>query len=274
MNNNNSILLKHPAFDPSTASACNLLVKIGIDSFSYAIIDKPTQQVMALYDEQECDSSSLDFDKLFKKNELLSFSYQQVQIACYSDNEMSIPNALFDEKSVELHTKLMKNNTVVNQFQQKHFGFTTIFGLEKNVQSAIDSRFSKVKTYSHYAGLLALAENIKETSLFLDFSANSFTTLFVKDEQVIFQKCYETVNIEELNYFILLLIHQLNTPTSEIAVHLSGIIHLDDHKHQCLQKYFSKIDFLKLASEMNVGILENFPAHYYVNLLALTKCEL
>lgn len=274
MNNNNSILLKDPAFDPSTASACNLLVKIGIDSFSYAIINNPTQQVMALYDEQECDINSLNFDELFENNDLLSLAYQQVQIASYSDNEISIPNALFDEKSMELHSKLIKNSTVVHQFQQKHFDFTTILGLEKNVQTAIDNQFSKVKIYPHHAGLLALAENIKEASLFLDFSAKSFTTLFVEDEKVVFQKCYETVNTEELNYFILLLINQLATDTSEITVHLSGIIHLDDHKYQCLQKYFSKIEFSKFGSDVNMALLEDLPAHYYINLLALTKCEL
>jgi hypothetical protein len=274
MNNNNSILLKNPAFDPTTASACNLLIKIGLDSFSYAVVNNSTQQVMALYDEQECDISSLNFDALFEKNELLNLAYQQVQIATYSDSEISIPNEFFDENSIELHSKLIKNNTVVSQFQQKHFGFTTIFGLQKNIETAINNQFSKLKLYPHYAGLLAFAENIKETSLFLDFSANSFTALFIKDEKVIFQKCYETANTEEFNYFILLLINQLTIAPSEIAVHLSGIIHLDDHKYQCLQKYFSKIEFTKLPTQLNVELLEDMPTHYYTNLLALTQCEL
>lgn len=274
MNNNNSILLKDPAFDPSIASACNLLIKIGVDSFSYAIVNNSTQQVMSLYDEQECDISSLNFATLLAKNELLNLPYQQVQIASYSDNEMSIPNDLFDEKSMELHSKLIKNNTVVNQFQQKHFGFTTIFGLEQSLQNAITTQLPNAKIYPHYAGLLTLAENIQDASLFLDFSANSFTALGVKDGIVRFQKCYETVNTEEFNYFILLLINQLTTTASETAVHLTGIIHLDDPKYQCLQKYFSKIEFLKVATDIDVALLEDLPTHYYTNLLALRQCEL
>lgn len=273
MNNNNSILLKDHAFDPSTASSCNLLIKIGIDSFSYAITNHSTQRVVSLYDEQECDINSLNFDALFEKNELLNLPYQQVQIAIYSEDAISIPNELFDENSIALHSKLIKNNTFIHQFQQKYFDFTTIFGLAKPLQIAINNQLNNVKIYPHYAGLLALAENIKNASLFLDFSANSFTALFVKDGKVIFQKCYETVNKEELNYFILLLISQLSIDTNEVTIQLSGIIHADDHKYQTLQKYFSKIEFVKLTTELNVELLEDMPAHYYTNLLALTQCE-
>lgn len=273
MNNNNSILLKDPAFDPSTASVCNLLIKIGVDSFSYAIINNSTQQVMSLYDEQECDISSMNFDLLFEKSELLNLPYQQVQIAIYGEDEISIPNELFDENSIGLHSKLIKNNSFINQFKQNHFDFTTIFGLARPLQTAITNQLNNVKIYPHFAGLLALAENTKDNQLFLDFSANSFTALFVKDGKVIFQKCYETVNAEELNYFILLLINQLNISTSEIAVHLSGIIHTDDHKYECLQKYFPKIEFVTLVTEINVELLEDMPVHYYTNLLALTQCE-
>lgn len=274
MNNNNSILLKDPVFDPSTASVCNLLVKIGIDSFSYAIVNNITQQIIALYDEQEYNNNLVNLTERFEKNEHLTLSYQQIKIAIYSDNELSIPNEFFDKNSIKLHSKLLKRNTIINLSQQNHFGFTTIFGLDKSLQSAITSQLTNVKMFPHDAGLLALAENIKNAQLFLDFSANSFTALFIKDEKVIFQKCYETVNTEELNYYILLLINQLTIDIRKTTVQLSGIIHSEDYKYQCLQKYFHKIEFGKLTTEINLELLEDLPAHYYTNLLALARCEL
>ena len=272
MNNNNSILLVAPNFDQLAASACNLTVKIGMDSFSYAVINNANQQVIALYDEQECDINAFNLKELFEKNSHLSLAYQETKIAFYADDEISIPADLFDENSVELHSKLIKNNASINVFKQAHFGFTTIFGLSKSVQNLINSQLGNVKMYPHYAGLLALAEHNENTQLFLDFTANSFTALLIKNQQVIFQKSYETENAEELNYFILLLINQLTISTNEISVRLSGIIHQDDHKYQCLQKYFSKIEFVQLAKDLNLELLEDMPAHYYTNLIALTQC--
>lgn len=272
MNINNSILLIDPTFDPSMASACSLLVKIGIDSFSYAIVNKSTEQVIALYDEQECNISQLNLTERFEKNPYLNLPYQQTKIAIYTDDEISVPNDIFDENSIELHSMLMKNNTVINLFQQNHFCFTTIFGLNQSLQNILTSKLSNLKMYSHNAGLLAIAEDSKNDQLFLDFSVNSFTALFIKDQKVIFQKCYETENIEELNYFILLLINQLNILTTEVTVRLSGITHESDNKHQCLQKYFNIIEFVKLDTELSLQILEDMPAHYYINLLALNQC--
>ncbi|MBY0543049.1 MAG: DUF3822 family protein [Sphingobacteriaceae bacterium] len=272
MNINNSILLIDPTFDASMTPACSLLVKIGIDSFSYAIINKSTEQVIALYDEQECNISQLNLTERFEKNSYLSLPYQQTKIAIYTNDEISIPNDIFDETSVESHSKLMKNNTVIHLFQQNHFGFTTIFGLDKSLQDILTSQLSNLKMYSHNAGLLAIAEDSKNDQLFLNFSVNSFTALFIKDQKVIFQKCYETENIEELNYFILLLIHQLNILTTEVTIRLSGIINENDSKHLCLQKYFNIIEFVKLDTELSLQILEEMPAHYYINLLALDQC--
>lgn len=272
MNSNNSILLIDSAFDPSMALACNLLVKIGIDNFSYAIVNKSTEQVIALYDEQECNISRLNLTERFEKDLYLKLPYQQTKIVIYTDDEISIPNDIFDETSVELHSKLIKNNAAINLIQQNHFGFTTIFGVNKSLQSILIAQLSNVKIYPHNAGLLAAAENAKDAQLFLDFSINSFAALLIKDQKVIFQKCYETENIEELNYFILLLINQLNISTNEVIVQLSGIINEDDSKHQCLQKYFNVIEFFKLNTEQNLQILEDMPSHYYINLLALDQC--
>jgi hypothetical protein len=272
MNINNSILSIDPNFDPSMASTCSLLVKIGIDSFSYAIVSKSTRQVVAVYDEQECNISQLNLTERFKNDSYLKLPYQHTKLAVYTDTEISIPNDIFDESSIELHSKLMKNNTVINLFRQNHFGFTTIFGLQQSLQDILTSQLSNLKIYSHNAGLLNIAEDTKNDQLFLDFSANSFTALFIKNQKVIFQKCYEVENIEELNYFILLLINQLAISLTEVIIRLSGIIHVDDKKYECLQKYFTTIEFVKLDTSLSLQLLEDIPEYYYINLLALDQC--
>lgn len=272
MNINNSILLIDPAFDPSIAPACNLLVKIGMDSFSYVIINKSTDQVVALYDEQECSHNLLNLSERLEKDSYLNLPYQITKIAIYTEDEVSVPDDIFEDNTIELHSKLLKKNTIVNPFKQRKFGFVTIFGISKHLQEVLTTQLINVKMYPHSAGLLALAENAKDSQLFLDFSANSFTALFIKDEKLIFQKCYDTENVEELNYFILLLIDLLTINQAETIVRLSGIIHLDDSKYQCLEKYFNTIEFVKLDTALDLHLLKELPTHYYTNILALAQC--
>ena len=66
MNTKNSILLIDPAFDTNTAVNCSLLVKIGIDTFSYAILDKETNKIIAVFDEQECEDVSKTLSERLK----------------------------------------------------------------------------------------------------------------------------------------------------------------------------------------------------------------
>ena len=117
-----------------------------------------------------------------------------------------------------------------------------------------------------------MGEKVNETALLLDFSVGSFNALYLQQQQVVFQQCYEIDNLDEFNYYLLLIINQLNINTKETNLHLTGIIHEGDDKYNCLLKYFSKADFIAPSNDLNQQILDDMPAHYYSSLLALDQC--
>lgn len=271
--NNNSILLIDPKFDPASASACNLLVKIGLDSFSYAIVNKENKQVNAVFDEQECENGAQKFAERLKTDTYLKLPYQDVKLAIHTSNTIAIPNDLFNEEDLESHSQFFTEAHSGNLYSQvqNHFGFTTIFTLPKATDNSL-SAFTNGKKFEQNAGLLSLAEKLEETTLVLDFTVGSFNVLFVKNQQVIFQQCYEIENIEEFNYYILLIVNQLNINLQETTLNLSGIIHEGDEKYNCLLKYFSKADFIAISNNLNQEVLDDMPPHYYSSLLALNQC--
>jgi hypothetical protein len=271
--NNNSILLIDPTFNPATASVCNLLVNIGLDSFSYAIINKATKKVSAVFDEQECENGAQKFAARLESDSYLQLPYQEVKIAVHTLNTIAIPNDLFDETTLESHSKFFTAPHSGNLYSQaqSYFGFTTIFTLPKTVEDNLNG-FKDGKKFQQYASLLSLAENSGESSLILDLTAGSFRVLYTKNQQVVFQQCYETENIEEFNYYILLMINQLNINLKETTLNLCGIIHQEDEKYNCLLKYFTKADFTSVNNHLNQEILNDMPAHYYTSLLALDQC--
>ncbi len=274
MNNSNYILLIDPAFDPANSSTCNLLISVGIDHLSYAIINAENKQVYAIFDEQECEDGALKLRERLKTDSYLALSYQEVKTAVYTPNTVAIPHELYDEHSQTLHAKYLMSTSTAQLHTQHlpHFNLTSLFALPKSIDGVLNEQWGNCKKYPHHAGLFALAENKSGHQLWLDFSVASFHVLYVNDGQLIFQQCYEIADAEELNYYILLFINQLNIPSAATAVHLSGIIHQDDEKYNCLSKYFSAIEFTPVPHPAE--LLDDMPSHYYSSLLALDQCAL
>lgn len=274
MNSNNSILLLDPSFDPATASACNLLIKVGQDSFSYAIINKETQQVNAVFDEQECEDGLQKLSERLKTDPYLTLPYQKVKVAVHTPNVIAVPNDLYHEATLANHTPYFIGSHTGSLYQQSHshFGFTTVFALSKAAEDTLNS-FNLSQLFTLDAGLLALAANIGENGLLIDFTANSFQVLYLKNQQVVFQQNYEIENLDEFNYYLLLMINQLGIAPKETPLFLSGIVHEGDERYNCLSKYFVQLQFINGQTALNQGILDDLPSHYYSNLLALDQCE-
>jgi len=275
MNNQNSILLLDPTFDPKTSINCNLLVKLGINSFSYAIIDKEKNKVVAVYDEQECDDVPTKLRERLKNDSYLALTFSEVKIAVYSENTISLPHAIFNDDQLELATSFFSPSHSENLYTNTHpnFGLNSVFSFSKITDELIHQSLATSKKYHPNDGLLKLAEHVEDTALLLDFTAGSLHLLYLKDKCVIFQHGYEIENQEELNYYILLLIHQLKIDPHHTIVYISGIIHEGDEKYNLLKQYFDTLTFLNLPnSGLDQQVLDDMPTHYYTSLLTLDQC--
>ncbi|TKC10728.1 DUF3822 family protein [Pedobacter polaris] len=271
MDNKNSILLIDPTFDPASAPSCNLLVKVGSKSFSYAIVNTETKKVNAVFDEQECENGAKKLIDRLKTDIYLGLPYQEVKIAVHTPNSIAIPLELYTADNLSSNAQFFTENHSGNLYvaHQSHFGFNTIFSLPTNTDEAIN--FASGKKYHENAGLLALAEQMKETALVLDFTVGSLSIIYLNNNQIIFQQSYEIDDIQEFNYYLLVMINQLNINAS-CNIYLTGIVHKNDEKYNCLLKYFNTIQFLTINNSLDQQVLDDMPAHYYSSLLALYQC--
>lgn len=276
MDNKNSILLVDPKFDLNTAADCDLLLKITPDSFSYAIIDKRSRQLKVVYDEQECDNVPATLAHRLKNDVYLTLTFKDIKAAVHTENSINIPNELFDSEQLNQYAKFFTEEQSDNLYTRPFstFGFTSIFTLRKFTEQTLAASLSNCRLYAQNAPVLALASRPDKSVLLLDFTAASFHALYTEGEKMIFQNYYQVDNAEEFNYYLLLIINQLNINTAATEVQLSGIIHIGDDRYQCIEKYFDTIVFnLPPAKEVDHKILDDMPAHYYSSLLALDLCE-
>lgn len=274
-NSKNSILLVDPEFDPNTASDCNLLLKITADSFSYAVIDKHSRQLKAVFDQQECEDTAAELASALRRDSYLSLPYREIKVSVYTPNTIAIPNNLFNRNELNSYANFFAEASSANLYTRPFakFGFTSVFNLEQFIEETLDKSLASAARYEHHTPLLALGSSAEGTSLLLDFTVGSFNVLLLENRKMIFQNTFEIDNPEEFNYYLLLLIQELKLSPSSSAVLLSGVIHQDDAYYNCLSKYFGDLRFnLPPADQFDHTILDDMPAHYYSSLLALDLC--
>lgn len=274
-NNKNSILLVDPEFDPNTASDCNLLLKITGDSFSYAIIDKTSKQLKAVFDEQECTDLKTALTTALKQDVYLKIPFKDIKVSVYTPNTITIPDTLYADQDLNVYAKFFAEEQSATLYSRPfaRFGFTSIFNLQLFTEEALNTYLVNAKRFEQNAPVLALAPATGNTVLLLDFTVGTVNALLMNDGRVIFQNTYEIADAEEFNYYLALMIQELALDTLTTEVLLSGIVHDEDGFYACLNKYFNLISFnLPPAGDIDHAILDDMPAHYYSSLLALDLC--
>lgn len=276
MNSKNSIILVDPDFDVNSASNCDLLIKVTADNFSYAIIDGSENRLVVLYDHQECTDVVGTLTAQIDNEQYFSIPFRTVKASVYTRNAIAIPNDFFDADNLDTYAKFFSVRQADRLHLQRLEGrdFTSIFNLTSSLEELLENRFASGKIFDHTAPLLTLPSKVPGKNLTLDFTVGSFNAMLTDGQELIFQNCYETEDAEEFNYYLLLMIHQLELDTAATTVALSGIIHDGDKKFEAIKQYFPKVEFnVHQADKLDVAILEDMPDQYYSSLLALESCE-
>jgi hypothetical protein len=270
----NSILLLDPEFDPNMAPDCNLLLKITNDSFSYAIINQDNKSVKAVFDEQACSNVTHTLKTKIKNDPYLNYPYKEVKIAVTTDNCVTVPNELYNSKDLNAYINFFTKapSKTLHVKNNGNFDFTSIFCLQQHLEDELDMHFKTASKHEQSEAVLNLAAHI-ENGLVFDFTALSFTAIQVVNGKLVFKNAFEIESGDEFNYFLLLLIKQLDLDLEQTPLYISGIINENDQNHRILQKYFKNAQFsLPQNKEIDCTILEDMPAYYYSSLLAIDLC--
>jgi hypothetical protein len=278
MNNNNSILLVDPNFDPNAAIPCNLLLKITADSLAYAIVNTENNRVEVLYDRQNFLDHQQTLMPLLHADPYLRMSFNSVSVCSYTINSISIPNDFFKEEEIQTYKPYftesenysgnLNTSTVTTQ------NFKTIFLFPNVIEDAIKAYWPQAKRLEQTAPLLSKPQVAREFLLNLDFTAGSFYAMLTKDGALIFQNFFLTEDSDEFSYYLMLIFKQLELDPAKVDVQISGIINEGDAQQDFLKSQFRSVSMhVPDLPTLENSILEDMPAHYYTSLLAIQLCE-
>jgi hypothetical protein len=278
MNNNNSILLVDPNFDPNAAIPCNLLLKITADSLAYAIVNTENNRVEVLYDRQNFLDHQQTLMPLLHADPYLRMSFNSVSVCSYTINSISIPNDFFKEEEIQTYkpyfTEPENYSGNLNTSTVTAQNFKTIFLFPNVIEDAIKAYWPQAKRLEQTAPLLAKPQVAKEFLLDLDFTAGSFYAMLTKDGALIFQNFFLTEDSDEFSYYVMLIFKQLELDPAKVDVRISGIINDGDAQQDFLKSQFRSVSMhVPDLQTLENSILEDMPAHYYTSLLAIQLCE-
>ncbi len=278
MNNKNSILLEDQAFDPVSALNCNLLLRITADSFSYAIVNALAGKIEVVYDCQDFQPTEHNLSATILGDPYLSLLFKTVKIGSYTTNIIAVPEEIYTPEVVDPYLKYFTDldNYSRNLYTARYSGqdFRSLFLLPNAVESAIKIHWREARSFEQTASLLAINQIAESHQVYLDFTAGSFHAMLLEKGKMIFQNVFQIENSEEFQYYLLLLIKQLEINTTGTKVLASGILNEGDEQHSILLKYFKAVNLCTPPeSTISDSILEDMPPHYYTSLLALNLCE-
>lgn len=269
-------MLTDSAFDLSTATHCSLLMRIGVDSFSYALVDTIQNKIMLVYDEQTYRPSIEQLSERIKTDPYLRLAFSQVKIACYTDKLAHFPESLFNKNSTFIQTALIGDFSSENLIQRREpkWALRSLMGFSENENNIFRTIWPDSRCYPVSSPMLQRIKTIEEdTALYMDFTAGAVYIVYWRSGELIFHQTFEISDADELNYYLLLLQELLALPMAQTTLCLSGIIHTDDDKYQRLARYFNDIRFILSEISVQSAFLNDMPLHYYTTLFTLYACE-
>jgi len=271
--------------DINLTQSYHLSIQADLNGLSFCVLDPVRNKYIVLEHfnfkpNQLFDDYLNELENFLDNHKLLNQSFKKVRLIWLCRKNALIPAQLFDKTKLksllelshpldeldEIHYKPLKYNDIVSTFI---------------VPNLIANLFTK-----KYPGILFYNQQIpfinhiiekhhaEQTIGFVNMQENFFEFVITKNGQIEFYNNFTITNAEEMTYFILYTLEQLqiNTKNSELIV--SGLIQKNSEHYQVLNNFFKNIKFEHLPEGLTYSYTFNkIPHQTFTNLFNLIYCE-
>ncbi|MET4083202.1 hypothetical protein ABIB40_003171 [Pedobacter sp. UYP30] len=265
----NSLLLADSSFTSQPSQGCHLLMQVTEDGFSYAIINQDDNTPKVLFSVQQPGPLNHEISQAFSNDHFLSLKFASVKVAVQTSNVLFLPEDLYEEKQTDNYHSFVDRPDEITKHRHADLKMVTLFGINPELKNLLPAQ----TIFFPILSPLWICANQGLSSCFLvDFGSNLVTFLYQKDGKLIFQNSFAASNIEEFNYFLLLVKQQLSLEETT-PILMQGLVENGDDYANCLQKYFLDVK-INLPKTLSYNELTaQMPQHYFNSLLAILLCE-
>lgn len=269
--------LKDKAFGPPEAEQSELLIKAEGNRLSYAVLTAE-KKVAVLFDSDLQMPFEDILSGLISENDYLRFPYKAVKLAIETFHFTFIPTELFSEENLLRYESLFSKTLIPSPrvSSSTKTGIKTVFNAPDHISRKVREHYPTVSIHPQSAPLIeGIFQNYQPGKrLVLQFNQSSFELLVLSHKGLEFYNIFELSTPDDFNYYLLLVLQQLNMGDFNSEVLLCGDIDSESLLFKRTEKYFSKISF---ASTVRIngmeGDFKNIEQHRFFSLLSLSLCE-
>ena len=253
--NNNKTILADSSFDSNQISNLHLSIELSSSSLSYCIIDTQKYRCLLL------SSQKLETDNLleiFSNDDYLSQNFKSKSISFVNFANTLVPFELYEKKDKEnlfalnheLNDEVLLEDNLREEIINLHAVPKLFFQTIKNILPGAALRSQSSILINNFTNL-----NLKEETMFL-YLKDSFVNIVVtKGKNLLFQNKFNYITKEDLLFYVLFSIQELNFSNEDINTIVYGNVTEDEFSilYDYIRniKYGNKLKDISCSNEFN-----------------------
>ncbi len=243
-----------------------LLIKIGSNSFSYAVAGQGRMLVL---------KENLDLSELSEPtdgNKMLSADYSQHIVAVPHTGFTIVPASLFKPEKVADFARFLDVKRNEKVFSQPlDADNQVIFKADSTLVNSVAEKFGINCIAFAPKGWIKLtaANNPADNQIYLNVEGNQAEFLNFKEGKLRFYNSFEFMAPDELVYFATLVASELRLLPGDVTVVLSGGITPEDENGIRLDRFFGKLELNTMSA---LALSGQTTSHDILTLTALSLC--
>jgi len=276
------------ALNKADITKYGLSIQLGLDGFSFCILQKETNKYLAY--ESVLFSGSLLPDDLasevvnnWKSHEWLQSGFQSVLILFETGPFTLVPMPLFDPDHKELialfNFELPPGHQV---FYDKidSLDASLLYPVPDGLYEQLHEIYPEMKFRNMLSVLTDIlmisTKNLPEMKrMFVNVRNGYLDIILIEGKKLLFCNSFTYQSKEDFVYFIIFVLEQLNLNPEEIGLVFSGMIDRRSELFELTYKYIRNIDFQTLPENYTYSYVFNeIPAYYFYTLINSPLCVL
>jgi len=281
------VTLSHidPHLKLNESNSCHLSIQIGLDRFSFAILNLEKQKYIALeyYDIQNINTSNdlaNKIDQIIAHQKLLLQNFASTSIAIADTLNTLTPETLYSKSNGK---EILQFNHPVLQGENESRDWLASLKVYNSyvIPEALERCFNKnfpKAIWKHDSSILieSLIQQFKlqeGEKVYLSIQNNYFELTVLQGRKLRFFNSFSYKTATDLLYYLLFTFEQLNINPDQIPLVLLGEIEKESEVYKLLYRYVRHIHFTKRNPNYKYSfVFDEVKEHHYYKLLNQHLC--
>ena len=275
---NNPVYIQTGNFNISLSSSYHLSIQLGIDHFSYCLLNTITftYDYVKKYTLNSKDNRVTEMTEIITNDAILKANFSSQSVAFVNAPSTLVPSKLY--KKEEEKTLLAFNTKVIGTVlsdnitsQKAHL----IYSVPESILTIVSNFFPDAKYKAQESILIEQYSqlNNEKKNAYLYLNEQKVSVTIFNDDKIIFNNSFKCTSKEDLLYYVLFSFEQLSISTETINVTVFGNIESTDEYFSLMYEYIRNIKLGKRPHQFTFPTEFNtLPNHKYFGLFTQILC--